>query len=522
MTVGVVRGPREQPAPEYGEPLIRAVGVSKTFGGVKAVANVDLEVREREVVGIMGPNGAGKSTFLSLLAGAQRPSSGELVVCGRAMTRPDRAAMARLGVGLAHQIPKPFRKLSVQDNLRVAAQTVSRARRREIVEQALEWSGMAAKAHAPAGSLGLLELKRLELARVLALDPRLVLLDEVAAGLNSHDLDQLIELVARIRDQGRTLVIVEHVQEVFHQLAERVVVLEWGQKLTEGSPAEVSVDPRVVEIYLGEGSGGSVQSRETRASGWRATDAGRVSERRAADAEGAPTGRSLLQLRGLCAGYGPAQVLHDVSLEVAPGEILAVLGANGAGKSTLAKAVAGLVRPRLGDIFFDGAPIGALAPFKRVHAGISLVPEGRRLFQDLTVRENLELGLTRNSSLASLERVYQLFPKLRELNDRAANALSGGEQQMVAIGRALAAEPRLVIFDELSLGLAPVVVDRMLEAVREIADWGVAVILVEQNVHRSLVLSDRALVLRQGRVVFSGRPEQFSEEELRLAYLGVQ
>lgn len=481
--------------------VVRATALSKSFGGVRAITGIDLEVAEGEVVGIMGPNGAGKSTLLSLLAGVQRPTSGELVVCGRPMRRADPALMARIGVGLAHQIPKPFRRLSVRDNVRIAAQVLPRARRRAVVEQALDWSGIAAKGEVRAGELGLLELKRLELARVLALEPRLVLLDEVAAGLTAAELDELIELVARIRDQGRTIVIVEHVQEVFHELAERIVVLEWGEKLCEGTPAEVSADPRVVEIYLGDGAE-------------QAPAPARVPPPR-----GDPD--AVLATRSLSAGYGPVTVLHEVSLEVRPGEVLAVLGANGAGKSTLAKSVAGMMRARGGSVLLDGEPIDRHSSFERVHGGIALVPEGRRLFGDLSVRENLEIGRTRRSGPEALERVHTLFPKLREIADRPASALSGGEQQMVAIGRALACEPRVVIFDELSLGLAPVVVDRLLEAVRDIADWGTAVILIEQNVHRALAMADRALVLRRGRVIFTGPPHEFSEEELRLAYLGI-
>lgn len=151
---------------------------------------------------------------------------------------------------------------------------------------------------------------------------------------------------------------------------------------------------------------------------------------------------------------------------------------------------------------------------------MALVPEGRRLFADLSVKENLHLGLKHPRHTEPLDRVYELFPKLVELADRRAGALSGGEQQMVAIGRALAGEPDVIIFDELSLGLAPIIVDRMLDAVGQIADWGTSVILIEQSVHKSLSLADRILVLRRGEVVFSGVPSDFTEEELQSAYLG--
>ncbi len=481
-----------------GAHLVRAENVSRTFGGVTAVNQVSLEVFPGELLGIMGPNGAGKSTLLSLLSGARRPSSGRLEVCGRDFTRIKHSDAAHIGVGLAHQIPKPFRKLTVRENVEIASYVVARSRRKEIIDRALELSGMADRARKVAGSLGLLELKRLEIARVLAIDPQLVLLDEVAAGLNGSDLDELIALVRAVHREGASVILVEHVQEVIHQLAQRVVVLEWGEKLMEGTPAEVSNDPRVVEIYLGAQGEESLPVRTQKP----ADESARLS------------------LSGISAGYGPVTVLKNVDLDVRPGEILAVLGPNGAGKSTLAKTIEGLIRPRAGVVTFNGTTITSQPAFERQRSGIALVPEGRRLFSELSVRENLQLGLSSARHPEPLDRVYELFPKLVELNDRRAGALSGGEQQMVAIGRALASEPQVIIFDELSLGLAPIIVNRMLDAVARIADWGTSVILIEQNVHKSLALADRIIVLRRGEVVFSGDPSGFTEEEMASAYLG--
>lgn len=479
--------------------LVRAEGVTRRFGGVTAVKDVDLEVFEGELVGIMGPNGAGKSTLLSLLAGAQRVSSGLLEVCGTDFSKISHSNAAHAGVGLAHQIPKPFRKLSVRQNVEIASFVNPRGRRTEIIEQALELTGLANRAQKISGQLGLLELKRLEVARVLALDPQLILLDEVAAGLNAHDLAELIDLVRTVHGSGKTIVLVEHVQEVIHELAQRVVVLEWGEKLMEGTPAEVSSDPRVIEIYLGAEEETHHAPRETD-----------------------PNAEVRLRADGLHSGYGAVKVLRDVSFDLRAGEILTVLGSNGAGKTTLAKTLQGMVRTTRGSLEFQGRAITALPTYARTNAGIALVAEGRRLFGELTVRENLLLGLRHSRDQSPLERVYELFPKLMELNDRPAGALSGGEQQMVAIGRALASEPQVIIFDELSLGLAPVIVDRMLDAVRQIAEWGMAVILIEQNVHKALALSDRALIMRRGEVVFSGPAAECTEEKIQLAYIGVE
>lgn len=486
------------------EPILVAEGVTRTFGGVTAVNKVDLVVNQGELVGIMGPNGAGKSTLFSLVAGARKPTAGKLRVCGKDFTKIGLGDAARHGVGLAHQIPKPFRKLTVRQNVDIASYVLPRNRRKAAVDYALEVSGLADRQNKMAGDLGLLELKRLEIARVLALDPKLVLLDEVAAGLNASDLDELIDLVRTVHATGKTVILVEHVQEVIHKLAERVVVLEWGSKLMEGTPEQVSKDPRVVEIYLGS------------------------PQNEAALARTAPTStETRLEVSGLSAGYGPVKVLDDVSFSVGKGEILTVLGANGAGKTTLAKALEGMVKTRSGSVVFNGANVTDMPTFARQRNGLALVPEGRRLFGELTVRENLRLGLKSERGFKAghkdqhpLDKVYELFPKLVELNERQAGQLSGGEQQMVAVGRALAGEPDVVIFDELSLGLAPIVVDRLLEAVVQIANWGTSVVLIEQNIHKAMAVADKILVLKRGEVVFSGKPSDFSEEELQRAYLG--
>lgn len=401
-------------------PLVKAVKVTRKFGGVTAVNEVDLEVFPGELVGIMGPNGAGKSTLLSLLSGTRRPSSGQLEVCGRNFSQISHSDAAHIGVGLAHQIPKPFRKLTVRQNVEIASYVVPRARRKEVIQNALELTGLLGRSEKIAGSLGLLELKRLEVARVLALDPQLVLLDEVAAGLNGPDLDELISLVRQVHQSGKTVILVEHVQEVIHQLAQRVVVLEWGQKLLEGTPAEVSADKRVIEIYLGDTENSQAPTR---------TKAVEPNEPR-------------LKVSNLAAGYGPVNVLKDVNLEVRPGEILAVLGSNGAGKSTLAKTIEGMVKAKSGTISFNGENVTAAPVFKRMRAGMALVPEGRRLFGELSVKENLHLGLKSARNTEPLDKVYELFPKLIELSDRPAGALSGESSRWLLLAVLLPANPR--------------------------------------------------------------------------------
>jgi branched-chain amino acid transport system ATP-binding protein len=233
----------------------------------------------------------------------------------------------------------------------------------------------------------------------------------------------------------------------------------------------------------------------------------------------------VLEIRGLEAAYGDVPVLSGVTLRVGDGEIVALLGPNGAGKSTLLGCVAGLVRPRAGAISWDSENLLALAPHLIVERGLAVVPEGRRLFGSMTVEDNLDLGAfsprARAACRESLERVFALFPDLRTRRRQIVRALSGGQQQMVAVGRALMASPRLLMLDEPSLGIAPLLVRRILDSLVEINRAGVAVFLVEQNVRAALTLAHRAYILEGGRVVGEGEGSALlRDSHVRRAYLG--
>jgi len=234
----------------------------------------------------------------------------------------------------------------------------------------------------------------------------------------------------------------------------------------------------------------------------------------------------LLEARNLHVGYGDAPAIWDVSLDVDAGEIVSVIGPNGAGKTTLINAMAGLLRCRKGSLSFDGADMTRVRAHDYCGHGIALVPEGRRLFAKMSVEENLELGCylpgARSHRAQSIERVFTLFPILRDKRQQLAGELSGGQQQMVAIGRALMARPRIVLFDEPSLGLAPTIVDDMFDIIGRVRAEGAAVLLVEQNVLKALEVADRAYVLEQGRIVTSGLPDELLKQpHIREAYLGV-
>jgi len=234
---------------------------------------------------------------------------------------------------------------------------------------------------------------------------------------------------------------------------------------------------------------------------------------------------TLLEVSHIDAFHGSFQALWDVSLAVKAGEIVAIIGANGSGKSTLLDTISGLVHPARGSIEFGGSDISALEPFQIVGLGISHVPEGRRIFPDLTVLENLIIGSynrkARPDRAQNLERVYQLFPILEQRETQLGKTLSGGEQQMLAVGRGLMSNPKIILLDEMSLGLAPMVVNELYIVLREIRERGITILFVEQNVRRSLIEADRAYIMEAGRIVLSGNAAELREEEkVKKAYFG--
>ncbi|MFE0752478.1 ABC transporter ATP-binding protein [Inquilinus sp. NPDC058860] len=234
----------------------------------------------------------------------------------------------------------------------------------------------------------------------------------------------------------------------------------------------------------------------------------------------------MLRLEGVHAGYGATTVLHDVSLEVGAGEVVTIVGANGAGKTTTLRTVAGLLRPTAGRILFEGRDITRLSAHETVELGITLIPEGRQLFPDMTVRENLLMGAYRQAARdrrsGTLGQVLALFPRLRERLDQNAVSLSGGEQQMVAIARGMMARPKLLMFDEPSLGLAPIIVAQVFEAIDAIVGTGATVLIVEQNVFHTLKAADRGYVLENGQIVLSDTADALLDNDhVRQAYLGI-
>jgi branched-chain amino acid transport system ATP-binding protein len=234
---------------------------------------------------------------------------------------------------------------------------------------------------------------------------------------------------------------------------------------------------------------------------------------------------TLLSVNNIDVGYESLQVLWYVSIEVKKGEAVAIIGANGSGKSTLLNTIAGVLHPNSGEVLLGGTDISRMQPFEIVTLGMSLVPEGRRIFPDMTVAENLRLGSynqnARSSREVNLETVFRHFPRLEDRKAQLAKTLSGGEQQMMAIGSALMSNPTLLLLDEMSLGLSPIIVNELYEVLREIRSFGITVLFVEQNVKKTLYEADRAYILESGRVVLSGAVEDLREEDkVKKAYFG--
>ena len=234
----------------------------------------------------------------------------------------------------------------------------------------------------------------------------------------------------------------------------------------------------------------------------------------------------MLELRGVTAGYGQFTALWEVSLRVAAGEAVAVVGPNGAGKTTLMRVISGLIAPRAGDLVFEGESLADRGAHEIVAHGIAHVPEGRRIFPALTVADNLKMGAflprARRAFGESLERVFTLFPVLAERRTQRAGSLSGGEQQMLALGRALMSRPKLILLDEPSMGLAPVMVLRVFDLIRRVREEGYTILVVEQNVRQVLKLVDRAYLLEVGRIKMEGRADELSEQDfVRKAYVGL-
>ena len=497
-----------------------ADGLSMVFGGVRAVDRLSFTVADSAVTSLIGPNGAGKSTVLNMLSGYYRPHAGGRRLGDTALPARGACHSARHGIARTYQTSQLFGGLSAADNVALALGGgrlgtllgTARFTAAPVRQQALALlraCGYRGDPDASAADLAHVDRRLVEIARALATRPAVLLLDEPAAGLSREDKASLGRLLRRIADSGIAVGLVEHDMSLVMEVSDRIVVIDAGQRLAVGTPAEVRADPAVRRAYLGEAAVGNAAAAAPR----------RVSR----DAAGA----ELLGVNALRTGYGAAPVLHDIALQVREGEMVALLGANGAGKSTLMRALSGLHRPVQGGIAFDGVDLAGIDAARIAAMGMVLVPEGRQVFAELSVLDNLRLGafpsgrLSRGEMQRRIESMLLRFPRLRERQHQRAGLLSGGEQQMLAIARGLMSQPRMLLLDEPSLGLAPKIIDELFASLDRLRDASLTILLVDQMAALALTLADRAYVLEEGRVVASGRADLLARDPaLVQAYLG--
>ena len=499
--------PIETPAPPA-VAVLRAEHVTKKFGGLVAVSDVSFDVPQHSIVSLIGPNGAGKTTLFNMLTGLYRPTEGRILLGGRDIThaRPD--VITRHGVARTFQNIRLFGAMTAVENVMVGhharmrtglfgsifrpprvrrEERETRARAREL----LAYAGLREPifdrlaAQLPYG-----DQRRVEIARALASQPTLLLLDEPTAGMNPQESQALTEFMRAMRDELKlTILLIEHDMKVVMGVSERVTVLDYGKKIAEGEPGPGPCGPR----------GDRGVSRKA----------------------GAMT---LLEVSDIHTHYGAIEALKGVSLTVDEGEVVTLIGSNGAGKSTTLRSISGLTPASAGKITFAGEDITRVPAHEIVVRGIALAPEGRHCFPRMTVRENLDLGAHRRRGPEigqDLDRVYDLFPRLKERERQKAGTMSGGEQQMLAIGRALMARPKLLLLDEPSLGIAPILVERIYETIGEINRSGVAILLVEQNANRALEAASRGYVLETGRVALASDSGSLQDDPgVQKAYLG--
>jgi branched-chain amino acid transport system ATP-binding protein len=518
-------------------PLLEVSGIVKRYGGLVAIDHVDLQLQPGTITGVIGPNGAGKSTLIGLIGGAIAASEGSIRLDGSDISRLPASERARAGIGRTYQIPRPFLDMTVAENLEVAQYSIQpfirAAEAKDERAALLDRTGLADVANLPAHALPLLRRKRLEVARALALRPRIILFDEVGAGLVDSEITELIALIHSIADPRAAIVIVEHVLRVVRECCARSMVLNFGKKLVEGPTLEIFANDEVAAVYLGTGTSHRPAANPAPAAATEAQIAVHVVAAAAEHTAMSPliappsvtdTGAALLELQGICSGYGQARVLRGIDLTISEGEAVAILGANGAGKTTLARTISGAIAPTSGSLLIAGEDVAGRPPHRIAELGIAHCMEGRRIFPTLSVQENLLIAARNAQTSAMRERldaVYNLFPVLAERKSQSGTSMSGGQQQMLAIGRALMARPRLIIFDEISLGLAPVVMDKLYEALAVLKQAGMTLIIIEQDVDRALALADHAYVLEHGTFGLSGTPGMIAADpRLRHIYIG--
>ena len=496
-----------KPAPQADGPVLVVEGIAKSFGSIHAVRGVSFAVQDRSLHALIGPNGAGKTTAFNLISGLYAPDKGGVTLSGRTVSGLSPEAITRAGVGRSFQITNLFPALTVEENVRLAVQArhpsrfniwpEARSLTQVNVETAaiLQTMGLAGAERAEAGALSYGGQRLLDMALAVATRPRILLLDEPLAGLAAAERTRVASLVKGISADLPVLIVEHDIDRVF-QIADAVTVMNEGEVLVDGTVEDARGSRRVQEVYIGSGT-------------HMAADEAYATE--IAD-------RPLLQVQGIDAFYGKSHILRAVSFDVRPNEIVALLGRNGAGKSTLLKSIVGIVPPRAGTISLEGETLSGLPSSQITRRGISYVPQGRGLFAGMSVAENMELGrLRRRNGIGTHweeEAIFSFFPRIKERWRSPADYLSGGEQQMVAVARALSGDTRILLLDEPFEGLAPAIVEELFEAFDKLRRE-IAIVIVDHHLDLALALSDRTVALERGEVIHTG-PSKILSDDLEL------
>lgn len=472
--------------------------LNKRFGGLVAVKDLSFAIRASEILGLIGPNGSGKSTVIKLIMGIERPDAGTVRLDSVDVTHWPSHRISRAGIGIVFQRSRPLRRQTALEHIKLAllpdslwrlvADPSVDARARHIAERV----GLGGVIYQHPSALSYADLRRLEIAKAIARHPKVVLLDEPFAGLTPTEVASLSELILGLRSEGRAVLLVDHHVKSVAALVDRVLAIYLGEFIAEGSSEYVLGNENVKRVYLGEGL-----------------------EQAAQRVEVATEKPAVLQINKVSVHYGKAQALDDVSLHVREGELVSIIGLNGAGKTTLFNAISGLV-PFAGAVQFRDRDLSATTAGAIARAGVVQCPETKELFLDMTVRENLELGghhLPSASRAHQIAWIFELFPVLSSRLTQMTRTLSGGEQQMLAIARALTMQPALLMLDEPTLGLAPVVLAHFSSALEQLRkSAGLAILLGEQNLSFALSHTDRAYFLERGRIVWEGSSGRFLKE----------
>ena len=474
-------------------------GASKSFGGIRAVTNANIRMGAGEIHALIGPNGAGKTTLFNLISGLFPADKGAILLNGHEIQDVPSDRICHRGLARSFQITNLFRGLSIYENLRLSLQARSDTRFnlwRDIdryksihaeTAELIRFLGLEGIEDIEAGELSYGGQRLVDLGIALGSKPQVLLLDEPLAGLAAAERERVSNLIKNVAANIPVL-IVEHDIDRVLGFSHQVTVMNQGEVLMTGSPDAVRADRRVQEIYTGTGIPEIVHHR---------TD------------EAQQNAAQILRFDGVNTFYGKSHILHDATLDVREGEIVALLGRNGAGKSTLLKTLAGLVPLASGRIEYEGGDIAGLPAPDIARLGIGYVPQGRGLFAGMTVRENLSLGrLARDTDgshgmVWGEEQILEYFPRLKERMDVAADYLSGGEQQMVAVARAMSGNVRLLLLDEPFEGLAPAVILELFR-VFDLLRRHTSIVIVEHNLDLVLALADRVFALERGAVFHQG------------------